>query len=131
MFKPGNPGRPEGVKNRTTLIALEAARVARENPGEMPVDYMLRIMRDKDVDDDRRDDMAKAAAQYLHPRLAAIKVEDKQQVTVGWSPDQLYSKLMEIMVRSGAIKKELLTQKAMELLPSPEEKDPAGVEQDE
>jgi hypothetical protein len=39
----------------------------------MPLQYMLSIMRDPTVDDDRRDEMAKAAAPYLHPKLAAVE----------------------------------------------------------
>ena len=34
---------------------------------------MLQVMRDPLVDVDRRDDMAKAAAPYVHPKLAAIE----------------------------------------------------------
>jgi hypothetical protein len=39
----------------------------------MPVDYMLRVMRDKSVDHDRRDKMAVAAAPFLHAKLAAVE----------------------------------------------------------
>jgi hypothetical protein len=35
-------------------------------------DYMLRIMRDSKVDDPRPDEMAKAVAPYVHPRLAIV-----------------------------------------------------------
>ena len=38
----------------------------------LPLDYMLRVMRDPTVEPHRRDAMAKAAAPYLHPQLAAI-----------------------------------------------------------
>jgi hypothetical protein len=34
---------------------------------------MIRVMRDSAVSIERRDDMAKAAAPYLHARLAAIE----------------------------------------------------------
>jgi hypothetical protein len=40
--------------------------------GELPRDYMLRIMRDPNADDHRRDEMAKAVASYIHPRVATI-----------------------------------------------------------
>jgi hypothetical protein len=36
--------------------------------GDWPLDYMLRVMRDPTVPDARRDDMAKAAAPYIHTR---------------------------------------------------------------
>jgi hypothetical protein len=46
---------------------------------------MLEVMRDQSVDGTRRDDMAKAAAPYLHPRRAP---EDKQGRTV---PPMIYT----------------------------------------
>jgi hypothetical protein len=59
---------------------LEAAQVG----GEMPLDYMLRNMRDPRVPAKRRDEMAKAAAPYVHPKLASIEnpgPQDKPRVT--------------------------------------------------
>ena len=43
------------------------------NHGETPLEYMLRIMRDEAAESTRRDDMAKAAAPYLHPRLSSVE----------------------------------------------------------
>jgi hypothetical protein len=40
--------------------------------GEMPLDFMLRVMRDPAVDLRMRMAMAVAAAPYVHPRLAAV-----------------------------------------------------------
>jgi hypothetical protein len=40
--------------------------------GETPLEYMLRVMRDPDGDAHGRDEMSKAAAPYLHPRLARV-----------------------------------------------------------
>jgi hypothetical protein len=40
--------------------------------GELPLDYMLRTMRDPTASTKRRDEMARAAAPYLHARLAPI-----------------------------------------------------------
>jgi hypothetical protein len=34
---------------------------------------MLQVMRDDEAETSRRDEMAKAAAPFLHPRLAAIE----------------------------------------------------------
>jgi hypothetical protein len=34
---------------------------------------MLKVMRDSKADDQRRDDMAKAAAPYVHPKLASLQ----------------------------------------------------------
>lgn len=66
-------GRRKGQVNRVTAAQREAAAAS----GEMPIDYMLRVMRARDVDDERRDDMAKAVAPYLHPRLANVEHKGK------------------------------------------------------
>jgi hypothetical protein len=61
-------GRQKGTRNKKTaekVAALEAS-------GEMPLDFMLRLMRDPTVHIDKRADMAKAAAPYCHARLATI-----------------------------------------------------------
>ena len=39
---------------------------------ESPLDYMLRIMRDPDADEERRDAMAKAALPCMHARLSSV-----------------------------------------------------------
>jgi hypothetical protein len=74
-FKPGtsgNPrGRPKGSRNKRTLAQVETAAAA----GEAPLNYMLRVMRDVTVPADRRDEMAKAAAPYVHPKLAPARQE--------------------------------------------------------
>ena len=82
----GNPrGRPKGSRNKRTKVLLEAAAAE----GEMPIDYMLRIMRDPNAKATRRDEMAKAAAPYLHPRLSAAVVEQDapSQIVFEISPD--------------------------------------------
>ena len=61
-------GRQKGARNRAT----EEARAAAAATGVLPLDYMLRVMRDNAADSKRRDAMAMAAAPYLHPRLTAI-----------------------------------------------------------
>jgi hypothetical protein len=68
--KPGERrgGRQKGTRNKTTQERLDEIAAG----GEMPLDYLLRKMRDDTVDAQRRDDMAKAAAPYCHPRLATI-----------------------------------------------------------
>lgn len=48
----------------------------------MPLDYMLAVMRDPKADPDRRDAMARAAAPFLHARIAAIE-------PIGSQPGQL------------------------------------------
>lgn len=63
-------GRVKGSANKSTRERLQALM----DSGETPLEYMLRIMRDKMVDDERRDKMALAAASYMHPRLASTEI---------------------------------------------------------
>jgi hypothetical protein len=62
-------GRRAGTVNRAS--ATKRAEIAAS--GLTPLDYMLQIMRDDAAEPSRRDDMAKAAAPYVHPKLAAIE----------------------------------------------------------
>jgi hypothetical protein len=62
--RPGS-GRPQGAIRRLSEQAILEA----QQSGELPLDYMLRVMRDEGADDERRDLMAIAAAPYLHARL--------------------------------------------------------------
>lgn len=66
-------GRPAGVRNKATLRKLRDV----ERSGLMPLDYMLKVMRDTKADRARRDDMAKAAAPYIHPKLATLQSDVK------------------------------------------------------
>src|SRR5271169_5450916 len=61
-------GRPKGSRNKKTRALLEAA----EAGGEMPLDFLLRLMRDPHTSTARRLEAAKAAAPFLHPRLNSI-----------------------------------------------------------
>src|SRR5688572_542750 len=62
-------GRKSGTPNRATRARTEAAALS----GLMPLDHMLAVMRNRRADASRRDEMAKAAAPYLHPRFAAVQ----------------------------------------------------------
>ena len=75
--RPG-AGRPRGAISKSTRAILEASA----SNGEMPLEYMLRVMRDPNVSAARRDDMARAAAPYLHPRIQTIEhsVNDDRQI---------------------------------------------------
>ena len=66
--RPG-AGRKAGSPNKAT--AERQAEVSAS--GTTPLDYMLAVMRDDTVEANRRDDMAKAAAPYVHPKLSAIQ----------------------------------------------------------
>jgi len=53
------------------MLVAKAEATAAGARGEMPLDYMIRVMRDPTTEPHRRELMAKAAAPYLHPQLAA------------------------------------------------------------
>ena len=63
-------GRKKGIPNRSTQERM-AALIA---GGESPLEFMLRVMRDTTVDYSVRQDMAKASAPYMHPRLATTEI---------------------------------------------------------
>jgi hypothetical protein len=63
-------GRAKGTPNAKT--AERKAEIAAG--GELPLDYMLRVMRDPSVEHTRRDDMAGRAAPYVHARLNATTI---------------------------------------------------------
>jgi hypothetical protein len=60
-------GRQKGTPNKSTMVRERELAAS----GEIPLDYMLRVMRDPEQPPARRDEMAKAAAPYVHPRLQA------------------------------------------------------------
>jgi hypothetical protein len=67
--RPG-AGRPKGAATRKTReIADQAA-----SEGVTPLEFMLGIMRDEAKPFPDRMDMAKAAAPYVHPKLAAVEL---------------------------------------------------------
>ena len=57
--------------NRFSRDLLEKAAQS----GQLPVDYMLEVMRDQSLDTRLRIDAAKAAAPYVHQKLSAISVD--------------------------------------------------------
>ena len=64
-------GRPKGKLNQ---FAMETAQRIAES-GELPVDYLVSVFRDDEADAKLRVDAARAAAPYLHPRLATSEVD--------------------------------------------------------
>jgi hypothetical protein len=68
-------GRQKGTPNRAT--AARQAEIAAS--GETPLDYTLRVMRDETADPSRRDEMARAVAPYVHPKLAAVEQTGKDR----------------------------------------------------
>ena len=75
--RPLNAGRKKGTPNKKTLERMareDAAKLleAKALENDLPLDHMLRVMRDPTVEPHRRDAAAKAAAPYVHPTLAAV-----------------------------------------------------------
>jgi hypothetical protein len=70
--RPGG-GRPKGSVGKATAEALAKAKAE----GILPLDYLLKIMRDGDADEAKRIDCAKAAAPYIHQKLTATELTGK------------------------------------------------------
>jgi len=68
-----NAGRKKGAATKIN----EKAREKAAEGGLMPLDYLLSIMRDENQPLDERKDAAKAAAPYVHAKLAAIEMSGK------------------------------------------------------
>ena len=66
-----NAGRKPGTLNRFNRELLERANEG----GQLPLDYMLGVMRDESLDTQLRIDAAKAAAPYVHQKLSVISVD--------------------------------------------------------
>ena len=58
-------GRKKGIPNKTNKAVREKAAAT----GILPLEYMLKIMRNEKAPVERRDEMAKAAAPYLHSKM--------------------------------------------------------------
>jgi hypothetical protein len=86
--KTPNSGRKKGVSNKKHLELLQALEVS----GETPLEFMFRVMRDEHADKARRDDMAKAAAPYVHRRLASLEQSGPEgapvQVVISWDESE-------------------------------------------
>lgn len=76
--RPGAGRKPSALTRRTREIAEKAAE-----GGITPLDFMLEIMRDDSLSQDDRFEAAKAAAPYIHPRLAAIEANVTASLTIG------------------------------------------------
>jgi hypothetical protein len=59
-------------KKSAAVTQTESVEPA-ETRGDTPLDYMLAVMRDPAVEPARRDEMAKLALPYLHPKPAVIE----------------------------------------------------------
>lgn len=83
-------GRPKGLRNKVNRGELRKAA----RGGILPLDYMLKVMRNSKMPVERRDDMAKAAAPYLHTRLQATAHTFKPL-----DPDQMTDEQLELAIR--------------------------------
>lgn len=64
-----NAGRKLGAVAKVTAEARKKALAE----GISPLEYMLKVMRNAKLDAKRRDDMAKAAAPFVHAKLASME----------------------------------------------------------
>ena len=87
--RPG-AGRKKGVPNKATQKRQEEVAAT----GKVPLDYMLEVMRDANADEARRDEMAKAAAPYVHPRLSAVEHNDN---TARRHSDQIDARIRQLL----------------------------------
>ena len=71
-------GRQKGTPNKSTDARNKLAQAAAAE-GETPLEYMLRVMRDRGEDHKRRDAMAVAAAPFVHPRLATTELRGNDE----------------------------------------------------
>ena len=70
-------GRRKGVPNKAT--AAKAQAIAES--GVTPLDYLLDVMRNSESEAVRLD-AAKAAAPYVHPKLASVENKGEMSLTV-------------------------------------------------
>ena len=74
-------GRQKGTGNKTTG---KVPYIPALDKGEMPLAYMLRVMRDQTVEPERRDFMASKAAPYCHPALKSVEVSGPGGSDIGF-----------------------------------------------
>ena len=58
------------VEVSPAVVAVKGPPVGGLTTEDMPLDYMLRVMRDRTAEWKRRDEMAKAAAPFCHEKLS-------------------------------------------------------------
>jgi hypothetical protein len=82
-------GRKKGTRSGRAIFE---AKSLRERFPIFPLEFMLMVLNDVDEPAAFRADMAKAAAPYIHPRLAAVEVTGKDR---GPEPSLDLSKLSD------------------------------------
>lgn len=71
--KRSGAGRPKGAATKRSREIADQAIAE----GTSPLEYMLGVMRDPEAAPARRDEMAKMAAPYIHPRVSAVQIADE------------------------------------------------------
>ncbi len=68
-------GRRQGAGRKPGILTTKTREIAEQaiQGGITPLDYMLAILRDPTLKPEDRFEAAKAAAPYVHPRLAAVE----------------------------------------------------------
>ena len=106
--RPG-AGRPPGVRNRKTLEMAEAI----EASGMTPLDYLIAVMRDKDVDPQMRLEAAKGAAPYVHARLSSAELfahtDPLTTAAISTSKEQLDQELLALVQRDPELREKLIS----------------------
>lgn len=106
-------GRPLGSTNKLDRELREEL----SKTGELPVEYMIRVMRDERVATSRRDAMAIAAAPFLHHRLATVTLEGnpekplEQRVLGGMTLQEASQAYAETLRGNGSIPRLKLVRK--------------------
>lgn len=70
-------GRREGSGRKLGAATAKTREIADKaaSEGLTPLEYMIQVFRDPTQSATRRDDMAKAAAPFLHPRLSSVATQ--------------------------------------------------------
>ena len=84
-------GRPKGSANKLSDIAVMRAAES----GEMPLDYMLAIMRNPDMSDNMRFAAAQAAAPYCHSRRTVVSGDQENPLMVVGRIERVIVKAIE------------------------------------
>ena len=75
-YRPGAGRRPNATLREDKIIPEDITRAAARS-GMTPLEYMLRVMRNPEADQARRDRMAVAAAPFCHSRVADNRISKK------------------------------------------------------
>src|SRR5690242_12062327 len=79
--RPNSGGARPGA-GRPNKTFMEETRLEAEVRGMTPLDYMLSVMQDPNVDFLRRDRMAVAAAPYVHAKAESAQPSKKEQAKI-------------------------------------------------